>query len=727
MGEELLIDFVDRVDDMAELRSMAGGLAQRQGRCLIFEGASGMGKTTLLGEFARRVAAESNPAVRCRVVATRCYPQIGPSLSYFPAADLLYQLTSPAQPTPWWRRALGQAGKSAIRSAPDVLSSIVPGLGLVWTAGRDIAAAAVGATTVPLDSVMPVQLGAAVRIAEAVLEAAGSGAPTVLVVDDVQNIDPSSLMILDRLVRSLHGEPLSLVLGYAREARSTDTAAAVGELMDTWVTAGLAERRLLSGLPVDAIADLVRFRHPAAPPRLSADLAALTSGHPMFVSLALEEWHAGNGADIVLPPSLARVVENRLQGLEAADRELVMSGAAQGSVFLSRVAAALTGQPHDAVMERLRRMAGDQSLIVRQDLPAWAVYEQSDCYRFEHRALWQVVYDLQTAEQRRSRHSRIARELIGGDLPSAELGRRLEIAFHLRHAGPKFRAASAEAHYQLARSAALDGLSFVEAEQHCEVAVEDARDLPASDSRRDLLLISAIELLLSLTEVRWHGRHEPTGGPAIDALSAEAEQAAVRSGDPALIARTTLLRGKALLATRGLVPSLEKLREAVERAEHAGDPVALFVARVEYGRQLSKRDLAAGLEQLREVERMYAADPALGAGNDPVLQHARNLGQMQLAITLYDTGFLSESLSRLQDCVDRLRTEVLCAELPIAWNYLAQVHTAMGGWAPAERALREAREFEERRAATAGGTPTTARCSLCCCRRRKAVERRAWN
>ena len=697
----MLTDFVDRVDDMARMRLLVSEPAQRQGRCLIVEGAAGMGKTTLLAEFARRVAADSAPPVPCRVVATRCYAQIGASLSYVPAVDILYQLADLTERPPWWRRALGQAGRSAINSAPEVLSSLVPGLGTVWTVGRDIAAAAVSTTAVPLDSVMPIQLGAAERIAEAILGAARTGPAAVVAVDDIQNIDPSSLMIIDRLVRGLEGQPLSLVLSYARDSPSGN-ATAVEELMDTWISSGLAERRALRGLPVDAIAELVRTRYPSAPADLPGQLADLTSGHPMFVTMCLDEWNAENSSGAVLPPTLTRVVENRLRVLDDPDHELVMVAAVQGPVFLSRVVAELTGRPHEGVMERLRRIAAEHRLIVRQDPPAWAEHEQADCYRFEHRALWQVVYDLQTGEQRRSRHARIARALSVADPQQAHWGRRLEIAHHLDHGGPQCRADSAAAQYQLARSAALDGLSFVEAEQHCETAIEAARGLQPTDTRRDALLIAAIELLLSLTEVRWRGQHRSAGGPEIDALAAEAEQAAVRSGDPVLVARTTLLRGKTLLATRGLVPSLDKLREAVELARRTTDPVALFVAKVEYGRQLSKRDLAGGLEQLREVERMYAADPGLDAGTDPVLQHARNLAQMQLAITLYDSGCLGDALARLQRCTERLRSEVLRAELPIALNYLAQVQVAMGAPASAEQVLQEARDFEERRGGDSG-------------------------
>ncbi|MCX4748102.1 AAA family ATPase [Kitasatospora sp. NBC_01287] len=696
-------DFVDRVEYMAELLALVQGLTEAQGRVVVLEGRSGMGKSALLGEFARQIGGDPGLSELCQVASTRCYPQIGSGLTYAPAVDLLLQLHEQSEQRGWLRRVLRGAGRGAAKSAPEVLSAIVPGLGVAWTAGREVAKAALDSGSVPLDSVMPIQQGTAVRIADALLDLARMGRPVVLLVDDVQNIDPSSLMILDRLVHKLADEPIALVLSHAHGTEEPNgPAAGVAALLDRWEVEGLAVRRSLTGLPADAVEELVRLRHPGAPRGLSAELSRLTGGHSVFVSLCLEEWRPDNGTQIVLPSSVSRVVEARIRPLDERDRRLIAVGAVQGAMFLSRVVAETLEQPHDEVMERLSRIAAEHQLITVQEPPAWARFEQSDCYAFEHRALWQVLYEQQTAELRRSRHARIARALADQPADEAALGRRLEIAHHLDQGGLPCLEASADAHYDLARTAALDGLSFVEAESHCEVAIRAARSLPAQTPERDRRLVSAIELLLSLTEVRWRGQAQPAGGPDVDGLAAEAELAAARYGDPKLIARTALLRGKSLLATQGLMPSLVKLREAIEKAELADDPVAVFVAKVEYGRQVSKRRLSEGLEQLREVERMYAADPALGAAGDPVLQHARNLAEMQLAISLYDTGHLTEALTRLLRCVERLRSEPLHAELPIALNYLAQVQTAMGAWTPAERTLREAIEFEDKRGGDSG-------------------------
>lgn len=708
-GAVVRTEFVDRVEHMDELRSLLADVAEgRGGRALVIDGPSGMGKSALLRAF--EAAATASPASlrsvdRRRVVSVRCRPSIGSQLHYGAVIDVLLQLAEDQevrQPGVF-RRFLGYTRQGVVRSAPEVLSAMVPGLGALFTLGKEVAEASLASGSMPFDSLLPFQQGAAAQIADAVLDLVRQGPPTVVLVDDIQYGDPSSLLILDRLLRKLPGEPLGLVLSHTTDGAYADgPGAMVEELLHDWAKDGLLRRRPLGGLPRDAVAELVRSRHPEAPSALSEQLSRLTAGHTVFVTLCLEEWRPDKGPGVDLPDSLKRIVEDRLRLLTEQERELLMTGAAQGETFLSRTVAEVKGEPHDDVMERLRLIADRHRLILPAQLPGWARGEASDCYRFQHTALWRVAYDRQTPQQTRSRHARIAAALTTGALDGMPLERRLEIARHLRNGGSECLLSSAEAHYGLARDAAMEGLSFAEAERHCEEVIKTVRDLPEREESRDRWLIQAVELLLSLTEVRWRGQHQPAGGPDIDALAAEAEAAARRCDAPELAIRTTLLRGKTLLATQGLVPSLDKLRSAVELAERHGDPVPLFVARVEYGRQVSKRRLVDGLAQLREAERLYASDPRLGGTGDPVLQHARNLGEMQLGITLYDSGHLSEALTRLDRCAQRLRDEPLKAELPIALNYLAQVHTGLGAYEDAEQVLREALDFEAGRGGDSG-------------------------
>ncbi|MBO7937889.1 AAA family ATPase [Streptomyces sp. S9] len=705
-GAVVRTGFVDRVEHMEELRSLRSDVASgRGGRAITVDGVSGMGKSALLREFEAEVSAVRGDGA-CRIVSTRCQPSIGSELRYGAIVDVLLQLAEERevrQPGVF-RKLLSLTGQGAVRSAPEVLSAMVPGLGALFTLGKEVTEASLASGSMPFDSLVPFQQGAAARIVDALLDFVRQGPPTLVLIDDIQYSDPSSLLVLDRLLRRLPGEPLGLVLGHTTDGAYADgPGEMVEELLHDWAKDRLLLRRALEGLPGEAVAELVRFRHPDAPSALSEQLVRLTEGHAIFVTLCLEEWRPDAGPRVELPRSLSRVVQDRLRLLTESDRELLVIGATQGETFLSRTVAEVKEAPHNEVMERLRLIADQHRLILPTELPRWARRESTDCYRFAHGALRGVVYDQQSPQQRRSRHAHIAAALTAGLLlDSMPLERRLEVAGHLRRGGSQCLLASAEAHYGLARDAAMEGLSFTEAERHCEEVIKAVRDLPEQEESRDRRLIQAVELLLSLTEVRWRGQHQPAGGPDIDVLAAEAESAAGRRGTPALAIRTTLLRGKTLLATQGLVPSLDKLRTAVALAEEHGDPVPLFVARVEYGRQVSKRRLADGLAQLREAERMYASDPRLGGTGDPVLQHARNLGEIQLGITLFDSGHVSEALTRLTRCAQRLRQESLKAELPIALNYLAQVHVGLGSHREAEEILREALDFEAGRGGDSG-------------------------
>ncbi|MFI1966567.1 AAA family ATPase [Streptomyces pathocidini] len=696
--------FVDRVDSVGALRGVALDLLDGRGASFTVEGDSGMGKSALLAAFPEHDQGGRDLAERIRFARVRCAPVVGEGNPYRLALDILTALREQSGTRRWWRRV----GGAAARSAPGLLGLLVPGLGPVLEAGRGLTEAAMNSGSMPGDSLLPQQEAVAGHIADAILEEVSTGKPAMVLVDDVQYSDLSSLQVLHRLVEAAPGRPLGLVFGHGSYASESGNGVNAAALLEHWEFGGLIQRHRLTGLPEDAVAELVRLRHPDSDPSaLSTRLCDVTDGHPIFVDQCLRLLRSGHTGQVPLPEDLPHAVRSRFARLDGDVRELLVVGATQGPAFLSRAVAEAIGAPHGEVMQRLRDTAQSHGLIrERQNRPLWVQWVGSDLYEFEHRALQKGIYEQQSAAQKQHRHHRLASALTAladaagpGETP---LELRLDIAGQLRRGGPQSLAASAAAHYELARSVAVSGLSFADAERHCAVAIRAARELPADGGDRDQRLVEAAELLLSLTEVRWQGHAEPTGDLDIDALAAEAEEAARRLADRRLIARTTLLRGKTLLATQGLKPSLLKLREAVDRARECGDPVSLFVALVEYGRQLPKQDLRAGLQALFAAEELYASEPCLGEARNPVLQHARNLNEMQLGVNLYDSGRLGEARVRLLRCTARLRSEHLRAELPIALNYLAQLHIATGERRQAQEVLREALDFEEARGGDSG-------------------------
>lgn len=707
--------FVDREESLARLENAASALADGRSSVLVVEGDSGMGKSSLLSEFARRLGTSpGSPEQSCRVALVRAAPGIGSRRPYGAVLDALHALDRPAQGR---RRLAGfrrTAARGALAAAPDLLSAAVPGLGAVVAAGRVFAEATVATGSIPGDSLLPVESTVTRQLIDVLLQQARAGRPLLLMVDDIQLCDVSTLEFLHLLLPRIEGEPLGLVLGLGLYAAAEGNGRAVEQLLDAWQRdhAELVSRHTLPPLPAWAVRELVDARlqsHPA-PEDFAVRLTGATGGHPIFVEQCLRLWRPEDGVRVPLPGSLPAAVLDRFRQLDPAARELLVTGATMGEFFFSHTLAEASGSPRIQVQDLLHRIEREHGLIRcrhRDEVPDWAAGLGIDWYDFEHRVLQRGIRGEQSDGARRQRHADIAEalpRLPGVDVGAAPLELRALIADHFLQAGPAYAAQTAAAHYGLARSVAVEDLSFAQAEQHCRTAIESARLMPAGRPERDRRLVEAIELLLSITEVRWKGGEGEQESMGIDALAAEAEQAAHRLGDQLLIARTTLLRGKTLLAVHGVQPSLAKLEEAVERARECGEAgrQALFVAMVEYGRQLPKRDLHAGLRVLLDAERLYASDPRLGEAGNPVLQHARNLNEMQIGVNLFDAGRLGEARQRLLRCTERLRGEPLRAELPIALNYLAQLHLSTGSWEEAGTVLREALDFEEERGGDSG-------------------------
>ncbi|MFD4322893.1 hypothetical protein [Streptomyces sp. NPDC058548] len=228
----------------------------------------------------------------------------------------------------------------------------------------------------PFDRLQPFQQGVPLQIAETVLDIARSGGPIVLTIDDVQYIDPSSVLAIDRLLRHLADAPLGLVLSHTTDGvRGGGHAAMVAEMLQRWADDGAMARRQLDGLPADAIHELVRRDHPTASLAFSEKLARLTDGHAIFVRLCLDELRQRAGDEIDLPPSLSRVVEARMRILSDQERELLVDTATQGAVFLSRVVASVLDAPDNDVMERPRRIADTGLIEQSPDNPAHGMPE----------------------------------------------------------------------------------------------------------------------------------------------------------------------------------------------------------------------------------------------------------------------------------------------------------------------------------------------------------------
>jgi tetratricopeptide (TPR) repeat protein len=277
------------------------------------------------------------------------------------------------------------------------------------------------------------------------LRVAASRRPLVIVLDDLQAMDPASIQLLRFVAGQLGGMRLLVVATY-RDLDSPDEPGAIA------AAALRREPRCLSlsltGLPTAAIVGLLEIETGSRPDRtLVRSLAEATSGNPLFVGEAIRLLAAEGRLDerdsrsgerhIAMPASIQAVIGDRLARLPEATRDVLRRGAALGPEFdlplLTRITAAradgdATGS---ATLDSLDP-ATRAGLVV--DLG-------NGSFRFAHDLVRQSLYRELTAAQRFELHFQIA---VALEAEPASIDDHLaELAFH-------FGEAELAGHYGLA-------------------------------------------------------------------------------------------------------------------------------------------------------------------------------------------------------------------------------------------------------------------------------------
>jgi hypothetical protein len=567
---------VGRRAERARLRAALGDVTRGSGAVVVLEGEAGIGKTRL-AEAATALAA----AQGWRVAWSRCADDAGaPAL--WPWLQLLDQLGS---------------GPLEVPSGNDPDQSR-------WSLFQDLRSR---------------------------LQEAAAQAPLLVVLDDVQAADGTSLQLLSLLARHLDGVRL-LVLVTVRTVGEA-LPVAVLECLAALAREPRASRLQLSGLGEGDVRELVESRLAGDGARtgraaagLARELHARTDGNPFFVVelvqlLRSEEQLAPTGRS--LPPSVRDVLDRRLGHLPEATLELLRLAAVAGA----------RGRPGAADGRRsARRRAGDHA--------ARAGGRERHRVRGRDR--------LAVAVQPRARAGDAGRRPVaaGGRAPARPAGRALEdrgspdverLAHHCFAAVPVLGTEPACRYATAAAVAARSRLAHPEAAAHTRRALSLLPPTPETAAQRHDLLValgddllrsghlqsaqevvgSAIELAretgdagrLAEAASVWGGvtlwNWRPYG--VVDtALVALLQDLADRAGDehPALQARLLGTLGVELAYSDDGSAGLVYAERAVALARTLDDPALL-------GRTLNNASLAAWGSVDRVERRLAATDEAL--------------------------------------------------------------------------------------------------------------------
>jgi len=412
--------FVGRARALARLSAVLDEAARGHARLVLVAGEAGIGKTTLVAEVAVRA---------------------GLCTGWGTCAD------ADRRPAFWpWTAALR-----------GLLASDAPGASeLVGPDGEELARLLPELAAEPVDRPVPDDAGPArLRLFDAVagfLERWARRHPSLLVLDDLQWADESSLALLAHLARVHRPVPLVLVGCHRDDEVGDATAALLGGL------AAYAEPVALRGLGPDEVHALVRaVAGPEAADRWAADVHHRTAGHPFHVrqlSAALADASDVSDAPPSLPAAARGLVLRRIARLSPACRVLVEVAAVAGGDLVPDVLGDVCG-----------RTASEVAALVEEGVAGGVLARHGERTVLAHDLVRESVVDALPLERRLALHGRLAdalerRVAAGAAVVPADLARHTAAAVPVEGGARAVRWAREAARVDRAR------LAFTEAATH---------------------------------------------------------------------------------------------------------------------------------------------------------------------------------------------------------------------------------------------------------------------
>lgn len=399
--------FVGREPEILELQQALTDVLGGNGRLFLVSGEPGIGKTRLAEQLSTEAREKG-----ARVIWARCWEGDG-APAYWPWIQIFRACV---------RDSSVQRLDSLIDPEAPHVARLVPEL-----ASSHHPPALARLRTLPSAEPQETRFRLFDSAARLLKKVAGT-APLMLALDDLQDADQSSLLMLRFIARELKETPI-LILGTFREAE-VRASPALSRLISEIAREG--HQIVLRGFSQTEIAQFVEERIGAsADPALVAALIEATAGNPLFVDSVLRmliaERKELNGEllsprDFKVPDAVAETVRRRLSFLPESARAILSIGAVCGQEF---------------EFDCLRELSGTTEALItildeaRRDGLLYSVLTGNLRYRFAHDLIRATIYEDVPAAKRIELHLQIAQTLER--MHQADLtAHSAEIAHHYR-------------------------------------------------------------------------------------------------------------------------------------------------------------------------------------------------------------------------------------------------------------------------------------------------------
>lgn len=570
-----LAPMIGRTGESALLAEMWALSVAGSGRVGVVYGEPGIGKSRLIREFRSSLAASAVDVLSYQCSPFHVNTPLAPEIERLKRAAHIKEADDA-------EASLAKVRALLERSAPDIEQAL-----RYYGAQLSIPACA---DYEPADLGSPLERERLFQVNVEVLIAASRNKPVVMIVEDVQWIDPTSIELLVRVMARCYCERILILITHRDDYQA-------GWLSGTAIQP-IALQKLATHECEQMVAAVAGID--VVPRRITSQIVERTDGVPLFVeeftravldSGTVERSASGATPSEKLPEPLvpASIHDSLMERLDRLGRAKRVAQIA--SVF---------GRQFN--YEGVSNVLPDENVPVRRALEALEtagiVYRiekvQGTVFAFQHVMIQEAAYSSLLKEERRELHARAAAWLlqevaIGKSTQAAVLG------YHYARAGNIAEAIEA---WLRAGKSALHRSATKEAVAHLREGISLVSKLPASQRRYEVEI--ALQANLAMAYTANAGWSDPNVyGSYSRALKLCASYGTIRE-------KATVLWGTALakLVNCELTSGLEHAQDFVRRAEEWRDDEAALMA---YTAALIANFFLGRLDQARELAGLISA------------------------------------------------------------------------------------------------------------------------
>jgi predicted ATPase len=690
------LPFVGRATELSQVIAALERGANGQGSVVLIEGEAGIGKSLLVTEL-KRLAEQMQSVGGISFEIGRCSEETGSQSAYHPFVEILSKLAAAHEPGTHVLAAVGTAARETatdwVRAFPLVGGFLGAGTKMLSRTAQllqesDVARAGFDSTLV--------------QYANTIETLARGKKLIVLVVEDAQWVDHASCTLLVALAKRISSLRLVIVVT-CRAGKLGDDHPFRRARSDLEAEGCLQVVRLDVLNEAEINAYLLERFGTSFSLQFSSWLIQVCRGHPLFLSQYLNlleqeqiirkteqgflldgsiesregGWQVTGRLAREVPASsdIDPLLDRRIQGLLAEEREMLQIGAVQGLYFDSMVLAQVAEKKELTILGQLRQVA-ERDHVIRLFAGRNWMRDRSETYEFEHMMMRQALYRRLGRRERVLYHQEIGRVLAQlaseSDAPPRSL--LIDVAYHTKNAGQPATAASY--YLRAARDSYEDGAT-VEAMGLCDEGLGCLRVLPPGSDRDTLLAETVIvDLLCSL-----YTAMDQTATVGLLKVAEEGEAAAERVAARTLLAEILALKGNLHIRIGNVREAIALQRRAVALAQETGDAVTEFIALKELGGQLAKEDLAASLAVRHDAHELFehrVSTAELSSAQRRLVDREHASLLVLIGLGEFDCGDLEAAIDWLERGVEEMQTLRMLGELMAAHNYLAQVFASVG-------------------------------------------------